>query len=809
MNLFWHQFRTDCRAQRWSLIVFIFLAISYPFLTFYIENNVRVSETRIVAKLILNGFLFCSALSPLIMNFISAPIVGSDAFLMTKPLSRSEVFWSKTCWVGCILCLCALSTYLSYQYLMFLPRQQLVMFLMTFALFVAVLFLLSVISAASSSLQQFFTYVGFGIGLFVGGIFIFGMISRYVNIITYSTVGDGHPGATAVSFFLIVGVISWALVVYYRQARVGVWMVLCSFLLIPFVLTVLWIPITPRTVAREVVLSASLIQSNESYNARSEGELVLWENVLIEGLKENQIFIPNYVNLSALSKEKTVNRDFSILNEGHAFRWLEGVVSSESLNKRIQSSFPTDVEWVGKEKRYRSNLQLPIGDTKVADLRMSFEGNVYELTRLTILPYQSDRKSALFGGGYARLTTENVPMLKIEITRPVRWLRGDHEEYRSEQVHSNVEDPYWIVLYHPASQSAILRKWGGSRKTDTIGVIRTDIASMDLTKSLVGVDLEGMSQEQWLAECEVHLFGLRPVGVYVSPELEQKNYHFKVDAKKLNELAERKKEINTSPKEEVVTLPTNPSHADVLKYLDTVMNQAPRRERFVRLKKELNDIPSAGLIELARHLPIYDDVDIRILDVLWNRDSEIPDDVIIEGVKRYESFAALCVKRKLGDQIIPFLVERMKERQPLNEKSASSMMNLAVRNAPTSELMNDLYWHFIHAGSAQGPIAGELSELPGFDFDSAIRQVWSDSARNTDRRNGLAPYALHLGDKEALRYTLLELRELRSEWHRNKVLTHLKASLEVDLPISKISTWAEQNFTQLTFDPDTQKYKLP
>ena len=193
MNLFWHQFRTDCRAQRWSLIVLIFLAISYPFLTFYIENNVRVSEARIVAKLILNGFLFCSALSPLIMNFISAPIVGSDAFLMTKPLSRSEVFWSKTCWVGCILCLCALSTYLSYQYLMFLPRQQLVVFLTTLALFVAVLFLLSVIGAGSSSLQQFFTYVGFGMGLFVGGIFIFSMISRYMGITTYSTVQDGHP----------------------------------------------------------------------------------------------------------------------------------------------------------------------------------------------------------------------------------------------------------------------------------------------------------------------------------------------------------------------------------------------------------------------------------------------------------------------------------------------------------------------------------------------------------------------------------------------------------------------------------------
>ena len=338
-------------------------------------------------------------------------------------------------------------------------------------------------------------------------------------------------------------------------------------------------------------------------------------------------------------------------------------------------------------------------------------------------------------------------------------------------------------------------------------LVRGENGIFELSIPVFEISVLGKSPEDWLKECEVHLYGIQKVGVYDSDLLEEKNYQMTIDADQMHR-DRYQKQISHSFK--AAALVDNPLHNDVIDYLDTVIGQVPRNNQDYLLAQKFKVLPTAGLIELAKRIPMYRAADDQALHLLSKRSSELPDEILIDGLKRDDRFVGLCIKNKLGAQVAPLLIKRIKERKPLMQNAAGQIVSLVTKHATlTPELKADLHWHFVHAGYQQHSIASTLSELPDFDFHSSIQEAWMLSFGGKGRRAQIAPYALCLGDKEALRLTLLWFRGQHPEWLKKKHTVRLQKVLESQLSRADMLAWAEKNFTRLAFDPETQTYRLP
>ena len=114
-------------------------------------------------------------------------------------------------------------------------------------------------------------------------------------------------------------------------------------------------------------------------------------------------------------------------------------------------------------------------------------------------------------------------------------------------------------------------------------------------------------------------------------------------------------------------------------------------------------------------------------------------------------------------------------------------------------------------GSSTRSIASILYDLEGFDFESAVTEAWRNQRTGSSNYDitGLAPYALFLGDREALRLTLRRLQGEKQERERKPILQLLTAHLATDLLPEDAFHWAVENFTELEFDRVSRKYGLP
>ena len=126
-------------------------------------------------------------------------------------------------------------------------------------------------------------------------------------------------------------------------------------------------------------------------------------------------------------------------------------------------------------------------------------------------------------------------------------------------------------------------------------------------------------------------------------------------------------------------------------------------------------------------------------------------------------------------------------------------------------LAADLRWHFLHAIWQQHLLAPLLHDHEGFDFEASIAEVWQShrTGHDEDEQAQLAPYALVLGDKEALRLTLRRLTHMREKTRREQILHLLTPRLATDLPPEEAYGWAVENFPALRFDPVSRRYQLP
>ena len=96
------------------------------------------------------------------------------------------------------------------------------------------------------------------------------------------------------------------------------------------------------------------------------------------------------------------------------------------------------------------------------------------------------------------------------------------------------------------------------------------------------------------------------------------------------------------------------------------------------------------------------------------------------------------------------------------------------------------------------------------DFESAIAEAWQihRTGQDEQEQGQLAPYALALGDKEALRLTLQRLPGLSEPRWRTPILQLLAARLATELPPEDAFQWAVTHYPDLKFDPASGTYGL-
>ncbi len=246
-------------------------------------------------------------------------------------------------------------------------------------------------------------------------------------------------------------------------------------------------------------------------------------------------------------------------------------------------------------------------------------------------------------------------------------------------------------------------------------------------------------------------------------------------------------------------------------YLDTILYGGPERNEERAYLEKMQSLPAAGLVALAERLPTVRLADRVARRALLERADEVPDQVALDGLRRDARFVTLCTQKGLVAEAARILRLRLRDRLPLPRSYAADVLKVVISHTPIdTELAADLHWHFVHAGWRQRDIAPLLHDLEGFDFETAIAEAWQihRAGRSEGEQSSLAPYALGLGDKEALRLTLQRLPGMSEPRWRTPILQLLAPRLAIDLPPEDAFQWAVEHFTELTYNPATGTFGL-
>jgi hypothetical protein len=221
---------------------------------------------------------------------------------------------------------------------------------------------------------------------------------------------------------------------------------------------------------------------------------------------------------------------------------------------------------------------------------------------------------------------------------------------------------------------------------------------------------------------------------------------------------------------------------------------------------QFDALPPAALVAMARRMPINDPVEGAALTVLEKHVRELPGEVLLDALRRDPGFVRICVKKGLGAEAADILRPRVLEHKPLPRWIAPDILELLTEHGPVDEPLNAaILWYLSRMPFWEDKtLRGILPKLHGVDFQKLVAAAWAYRTPPT-----LAPYALGLGDKEALRMTLKELHKPRAlSGVRPWLVRTLAARLDSTLPPEQAWKWAYEHFSELECDAKTRKWGM-
>ena len=259
-----------------------------------------------------------------------------------------------------------------------------------------------------------------------------------------------------------------------------------------------------------------------------------------------------------------------------------------------------------------------------------------------------------------------------------------------------------------------------------------------------------------------------------------------------------------------LTLPVNPTGAQVADYLDSLFLHLPDDwsgdpEHRIILGK-ITAIGSNGVPQLIRRLPA--DANIESLFILpavtqLAARRDLPE--LREALRRDPDVVDIFVKKNWEGDARDILAGLSSDHRL--HLSADALRIVARAHNPAD--YPGLAWHFVRLSYGQDAVTAELRQCPGFDLDSVLREAWKRAQLGVIPKDGLAADAAAAGLPGAMNSAVMLMEAKSDKAGRQLLAARLAAMTAYDGPPEKAADWLSATLARLRYDPQTRRYVEP
>lgn len=791
MNLILHQLRTDFRAHRWTVLIALLFALAGPSIAEVAGGWVR--------GLIVPCIVLSSAFA-VFAGLKETPLVGDRRFWPTRPISRKTIFATRSLWLLLMLGSIVVGILIARRMLYLTPYQLAVTSFLSAGWVMVVILLAANLRAASETGRELVSRISLAVAVCVFSFVASAAVFRALgNSGAPTSVVSGWLCTLAVSIALLGA--AWLLVSFFRRPKTSMMLTYITAFGMPWLLSTLFSREKQVEEARIATPTFTLIEPDEFRAGEIPEGQVLWENIVVSGLQPGEVFAVTRLDASITPEEswekggpalpKPIYRRLS--SERSLF------IGERPLREAIEARLPSGLDWFQKPGSPWGDY-LTFESSEGGDIEIKIAGLVHEMLPLAHLPVREGESAPMEHGGrieLLRLTAGLYLTLELRMIFPTAELHGLPRMDDGSRHLSPIRDTLWCALVDPESGAAL--------------AIDPDSAQSSRDNHAIGIQSEDMSFDVWLPEpwrervkqpekLELHVVSLQPVAHVPSQTLKREDY------RPVPSLPEQPRMPQLLGFEDA-KLSASPDRDEIERFLDTVIFSGPDSGDSPFLRK-FRQLPDEGLPLLMDRMPLHETADRAARTVLVERADAVSSEACLDALRRDSLFVELCVKKGLEAEAAEILRPLLRKRQPLLPDVSATILRLVAKRFPLDDtLAADLGWHFVRAGWSQYQAIPILAGLEGFDFEPVLSEAWRRCpvARHDHGESELAPYALRLGDREALRLTLLKLRARIPEHERERVTGLLGDAL----PPGRGAEWAERHFEELRFDASSGHFTLP
>lgn len=804
MNLLLHQLRTDLRGHRVTVAIALMLALIGPSAGMIIGDRipggfgdfVRIGAALLVV--IAGAFAIFGGLR-------ETPLAGDRRFWPTRPLPVRTVFLARALWLSTWLAALGIGTWLARRNLHLTPGQLAVTTFLSAGWMGTLVLVSNNLRSVSGDRRAFFSRLTLAIAGFFLSFFLASVVLR-------ATGRSGGPESLilnlvvtfVVTIFLLL--VAWSLVAYFRKPRASNRLSFFAILFMPWALSGLLMPEGARHPVPVATPTLTLVEPDEVRSGKIPAGQLLWENLVVRDLEPGQFFVYSEVrtSLNPAGSDKQVTFMQSLPRMMPA-DGLRAHLGEQPFWMAVKEQLPDGTAW-NPAGRSHQKFPLSMGTVERGDLEMRISGVLHRMMPLATIVASHSGRAALTAGGrlsVRKFSVENERLrLHLDAVHPEPEIHSiSHPELRR-HFQSPLRDNLWCVLFDPRTKEAIGIDPDADRsyRDDHALGLRKQREEFDVPLPGSWVKRLRRSRGGLPDGIELRVFTLQPIAVVPEQTLKRKDYHPEPA------LPERRR---TPELEDFAsaTLPASPSRDQIDHFLDTVIYSGPDHEGDSPYLPKFRQLPDVALPVLMNRLPVHEDPDLAARTVLARRADALDPRSCLDALRRDPLFIDLCVAKGLDAEAAGIVRPLLRRRQPLQPDVAPTILRIVAEQLPLDgELAADLRWHFVRAGWTQYQVASVLAGLPGFDFDATLAEAWHrfPPGESDHAQRELAAHALRLGDKEALRLTLLKLRGRLREGERERTLALLTERLDG----GESPAWAERHFADLRFDPETRRFML-
>lgn len=760
----------------------------------------------IASLMVLSGFLL------LYQGLRTTPFSGSDVFWRTRPLSSGAVFVSKTLFVVlAVVVPYFVGSWMGIRALGFTGDQTLRAILFAGLPILVLIGAAATLCAISGDRR---TLLRNGV-IVVGAGFAAAVLAR----IMVGSIGvpweEGHGGLhpfvesqirNQMVLLATAGLVlvSWFLTPV-RRGRGAFVMVLIGICLAPF-LRMVPFPIAARIEPLpEGKVAIQLLRPDAGREVWQGSEQVLWSHFAVRDLPERRLLWPEL--LEADFEADTPAGTVGYESKGGVYYR----VRPSEIQARLAPRYPEGTEWSLPSDPILPGLLSREGATVLvngANLEGRLEGRVagleIEMKPAATLILKPGANAVLNDGGRVRVDSIEKRRGTIEVkltTETPQWIIDPDRDPEAAGMWQGQE---WqrelptAVLYREEAGTAVMVNTSRSGHSNAVlGPADTQRYRFRFPVPTLEMAQSGLAFEAWLASAQLDLYLPQPVSrfshsfvaeaypdvtlTFDSPLQEQSG--------SLGSTEEDGREISRGESELLERF---------------LFGQAPRNRR--QWKEEIENLSADDFAEIASIVPAREELDDVFFLVAPDRIGDLSDEILLSGLDRSLRFLPVCREAGLDNRALPLVAERMNRRVPLDGKSATEALRFLAEKGEETVRHESLRWHFVHSDPDQRSAGDALESMEGFDFKETVEEAWRFATANVSGETWqLGPFALPLGEKEALRASLARLRGDCAEWERKRLERKLAETVAAPSGEEPV-TWAEANFDSIVFDAKSGRF---